>query len=132
VPQILGWPVAGPVAVLASSRGERAAVVAGGWKLLAAGPTQSALLPVIAGRIEPVLFLPDGTVDWEAMDAAARGRPVTARALRILLGQYLGAPDLGRWRSPLAASSPARSFAPAAAVYEHDTEALLRAIGYVR
>jgi arylsulfatase A-like enzyme len=131
LPHLLGQRVSGPVAAFSTHQGERMAVLAGGWKLLMYGPTQTALLAVDGERLEEVPLLPDGKFDWDAMRPVVRAHPITVRALRILLGQFLGAADRRRWRAGQTAGTAAREYAPAAAQYDAATAERLRRMGYV-
>lgn len=133
LPQLLGHRVSGPAAAFATHQGERMAVLAAGWKLVLVGPTQSALFRLVdEDRIETLPLLPDGKWDWEALRLPVRDHPIVVRYLRILLGQFLGAPQRRHWSTGAAGELGPREYAPAAARYDGELAERLRAMGYLR
>jgi choline-sulfatase len=132
LPYLLGQRVAGPAAAFSNHQGERMAVLAAGWKLVMYGPTQSALFALSGPKMEELALAPDGKWDWDALRPLMRAHPIAVRYLRILLGQFLGAPSRRRWTSGAAADAGARVYAPTAARYDAETTERLRAMGYLQ
>ncbi|MDI7268406.1 MAG: sulfatase [Myxococcota bacterium] len=132
MPLLMGQRIAGPVAAFTNHQGERIAVVSGGWKLQMNGATQSALLSIRGDDFEQAAFKEDGTFDWDALRPAIRARPITTRYLRIVMGQFLGAPDRQRWRDADVTAAGARQYAPGTAQYDAQTAARLREMGYLQ
>ena len=132
LPYLLGQRTAGPVAAFSNHQGERMAVVAAGWKLLMNGPTQTALFALSGESIEALPLLPDGKWDWDGLRPAVREHPIVVRYLRILLGQFLGAPSRRVWTAGDAVEAGAREYAPSAARYDAETVERLRAMGYLQ
>ena len=108
LPYLLGQRAAGPDAAFSNHQGERMAVVAGPWKLIMYGPTQSALFSLRGEIIEELPLLPDGKWDWDGLRPLTRSHPITVRYLRILLGQFLGAASRRDWRAGTAPGDRAR------------------------
>ncbi|MBI5486630.1 MAG: sulfatase [Deltaproteobacteria bacterium] len=132
LPYLLGQRAAGPDAAFSNHQGERMAVLAGAWKLIMYGPTQSALFALSGDTLEDLPLLPDGKWDWDALRPLAREHPITVRYLRILLGQFLGAPSRRDWRAGTVVETGAREYAPAPARYDTQMAERLRALGYLQ
>ena len=76
LPYLLGQRTAGPDAAFSNHQGERMAVVAGPWKLVMYGPTQSALFSLQGDTIEDLPLLVDHFI---RRLAARTGKPYQTR-----------------------------------------------------
>ena len=81
---VRGQPSVGPAVAFSDFQENRRVIRAGRFKL------------IVRGNLRSILF--DLQTDpREQTDLATSARPIAARYLRVLLGQFLGAPDRGRW-----------------------------------
>lgn len=132
LPMLLGHRVAGPNMAFTNHQSERMAVVAAGWKLQMNGPTQTALFSIRGDEMERVVLQENGIFDWDAMRPFVRAHPITMRYLRVLIGQFLGAPDRQAWRTGDTTAAARRRYAAGTATFDREEEERLRAIGYLR
>ncbi len=90
------WPL-GPYVAFSDFLDHRRVIRGGDWKM------------IVRGNLSQVMF--DLERDyWEKRELDGSGQPIAQRYLRMLHGQFLGAPDRGRWlaatEGPSAAAKP--------------------------
>jgi hypothetical protein len=82
------WPQ-GPYVAFSDFLNHRRVIRGGDWKM------------IVRGNLSHVIFDLENDY-WEKNELDGRDNPIAQRYLRMLHGQFLGAPDRGRW---LAAST---------------------------